>query len=243
MRISLLLPILCTAPVLGQVASYPEVRRPESADSGYLSNPRAVDAVLWTRDFTIPYASFLQLHFRDTNLPEGSRLKIYAPSNAQWAQWHDARSLADYQWFSCQFEGPTARAELHAGPGTSGNRVLIDEVRGLLVGQPLTGDSICGSSDDRVLSNDPRACRQDASCSAWLFSPYAVSTAGHCFSSTAGHILHFNVPLSSPSGSPRPSAPNDQYAMEAFRIGMSAGVGADYNVAAAVRNSNTGLFP
>ena len=226
-----------------QVANYPLVNQPTSVDSGYLANPAPGAAVLWSHDFTIAYGSFLQLHFRDTNLPPQSQLKLYSPSLPQWVQWHDAQSLVEYQFFSCQFEGPTVRLELIGAPGSSGNRVLVDEVRAIMTGQPDPTDTICGPTDDRVLSSDPRACRQDSSCTAWLFSPYAVSTAGHCFSSTAGHILHFNVPLSSSSGTTRPSAPNDQYAMESFRIGLNAGVGQDFNVCAAVRNSNTGLFP
>lgn len=228
---------------LAQVANYPTVRLPAADDSGYLANPSAAAAVLWTRDFQVAYGSFLQLHFADTNLPPGSRLKLYSPGRPTAVQWHDAATLRDYQFFSCQFEGPLLRLELEAAPGSSGNRVLVDEVRAILVGTPPAGDTICGPTDDRALSSDPRACRQDASCTAWLFGPYAVSTAGHCFSSTAGRILHFNVPLSSSSGTPRPSAPNDQYAMEPFRVGISSGIGADFNVAAAVRNSNTGLFP
>jgi hypothetical protein len=94
-----------------------------------------------------------------------------------------------------------------------------------------------------VLSNDPRVCRIGAGCTAWLFSQYAVGTAGHCMSSTAGRILHFNVPLSTATGTAQPSHPDDQYAMEAFHMFLNGGVGMDWSASAAVRNSNTQLYP
>jgi hypothetical protein len=57
-------------------------------------------------------------------------------------------------------------------------------------------------------------------------------------------MLHFNVPLSDAAGTPMPSAPNDQYALEAFLQQLYTGnIGEDWSVAAAIRNSNTGLFP
>jgi V8-like Glu-specific endopeptidase len=77
-----------------------------------------------------------------------------------------------------------------------------------------------------VLGSDVRQCRINAGCTAWLFSQFAVGTAGHCMSSgTAGKILHFNVPLSSSTGGATPAHPNDQYAIESFLQFLNAGVG------------------
>lgn len=225
-----------------QDAPYPVIETPVEFDSGYLDNPQPVPAVLWSQDVTAQ-GQWAQLRFRDTHLPPGSQLRIYSLQQPTWVQWHDAHSLRDYRFYSCQFDGPTVRVELLAAPGSQRNRVRIDRAIGHLVDAVAQIDSICGSTDDRVLSSDPRACRIASSCSAWLFGVYAVGTAGHCMSSTSGRILHFNVPLSTSSGSTRPAHPNDQYAMEAFHQFLNGGVGQDWSVSAAVRNSNTGLFP
>lgn len=226
-----------------QQAFHPTLRLAVQHDSGYLANPGAVDAVVWAQDVYGADGDWLQVRFRDTNLPAGSKLRMHAPAKPEWVQWHDASSLRDYQGFSCQFLGPVLRVELVAAPGTAGNRALIDQVVRLQVGAVAEIDSICGTTDDRALSNDVRACRINSSCTAWLFSPYAVGTAGHCMSSTSGQILHFNVPLSSSTGSTVPAAPMDQYAMEPFHQFLNSGVGADWSASAAVRNSNTGQFP
>ncbi len=231
------------AELAAQQAFHPTLRLAVQHDSGYLGNSGAVAAVVWAQDVYGADGDWLQVRFRDTNLPAGSKLRIHAPTKPEWVQWHDAGSLRDYQGYSCQFLGPVLRVELLAAPGTTGNRALIDQVVRLQVGAVAEVDSICGTSDDRALSADVRACRINSSCTAWLFSPYAVGTAGHCMSSTSGQILHFNVPLSSSTGSTVPAAPMDQYAMEPFHQFLNSGVGADWSVSAAVRNSNTGMFP
>ncbi len=227
-----------------QIADVPVVDHPVSIDSGYLPNSAASAAVVWQQDVTMGNGDWLQLHFRDTNLPAGSRLRIASTGDLAAAQWHDAHSLRDYQFWSCQFSGPVLRLELHAAAGSSGNRVLVDVVREHLVSVVASQDTICGPTDDRVLSNDPRACRINSSCTGWLFGVYAVGTAGHCMDpTTSGQILHFNVPLSTSSGSTQPAHPNNQYAQEAFHPFLNGGIGNDWSVSAAVRNSNTGLFP
>ncbi len=233
--------LLATLPA--QEAIHPTWYQAQNHDSGYRDNATAAVAVVAAQDVTFAGAHWLQIHFRDTNLPEGSRLRLASPLWPDAAQWFDAHSLRDYQGWSCQFLGPTVRVELHAGPHTAGNRFLVDQQKALQVGSIAEIDSICGPTDDRVLSSDPRACRINSSCTAWLFSPYAVGTAGHCMSSTSGQILHFNVPLSTTSGSTRPAHPNDQYALESFLQRLNGGVGQDWSASIAVRNSNTGLFP
>ena len=234
---------LLGASALCQEALYPTRTVAVLHDSGFVANPQPVARVVWSQDVTAQ-GDWLQLRFGDAHLPEGSRLKIFSLVRADWAQWHDARSLADYQRFSCQFFGPTLRVELHAGPSTVANRCRIDEVHVQDVGRVVEIDSICGATDDRVLGSDVRQCRLNAGCTAWLFSPYAVGTAGHCMSSgTAGKILHFNVPLSSSTGAATPSHPNDQYPIRTFLQFLNAGVGQDWATLVAVRNSNTGLYP
>jgi hypothetical protein len=192
--------LVVAASVVAQEAAYPSRVVAVQHDSGFLANPQSSPRIVWSQDVTVA-GDWVQLQFGDAHLPQGSQLKIYAPNRPDWAQWHDARSLMDYRMFSCQFVGPTLRVELHAGAGTTANRARIDAVHVQDVGSVVETDSICGATDDRVLGSDVRQCRINAGCTAWLFSQFAVGTAGHCMSSgTAGKILHFNVPLSSATG-------------------------------------------
>ena len=233
--------VALAAAVPAQVVSELQQAVPLHRDSGYLANASTQPVVVWQGDVQ-GNGDWLQLHFRDANLPAGSRLKIYSLSKPEWVQWHDAHSLLDYQGWSCQFLGPVVRVELEAAPFSSGNRVLVDLAHELTF---LGEDTICGPTDDRALSQDPRACRINSSCTGWLYSEFATGTAGHCVSngSTSGRILHFNVPLSSSGGTPQPSHPNDQYALSTFLQFLNGGVGQDWATMAALRNSNTQLFP
>ena len=150
-----------------QEAVYPTRSVAVLHDSGFLANAGAATSVVWSQDVTVQ-GDWLQLRFGEAHLPAGSRLKVFAPTRPDWAQWHDMRSLADYRFHSCQFLGPTLRVELHAGAGTDGNRCRIDEVVVQDVGSVVETDSICGTTDDRVLGSDVRQCRINAGCTAWL---------------------------------------------------------------------------
>jgi V8-like Glu-specific endopeptidase len=237
--------VLTTA--AAQSISYPTVTARCEYDSQYLANPHVNPQLLWSQDVTTGRTTqddWLQVHFRDTNLPAGSQLRIYEPTRPSWVQWHDASSLRAYGGWSCEFAGPTVRVELWGGANTTGNRVWIDRSRTTILALSGT-DTLCDLTDDRVLSTDPRSCRLGSGCSAWLFSEYAVGTAGHCMSGgvTAGVMLHFNTPPSTAAGVPQPAHPNDQYALGPFLQFLDAGVGQDWSVMAALRNSNTQLFP
>lgn len=231
------------ATVAAQDVLHPVAEALHAYDSTYLGNPGGAPVLLWAQDVATG-GDWVQLHFRDTNLPAGSQLRIFSPQRPTWGQWHDARSLSDYDGWSAQFVGPTVRVELWGAPNSTGNRVWVDRSRSTLF-QQAGFDTLCDGADDRVLHNDPRSCRLGTSCSAWLFSEYAVASAGHCLSAgtTSGLLLHFNVPLSNGSGVPQPSHPNDQYALSPFLQFLDNGIGQDWSTMAAVRNSNTGLFP
>jgi V8-like Glu-specific endopeptidase len=234
---------LAVLPLSAQRAEYPVERTPIAVDSGYLANPDAVERVLWTHDVPVA-AAWAQLHFGTCNLPAGSFLRIASVQRLDWAQRHDAHTLLDYEGWSCQFFGQAVRVELVAAPRSLANRVVIDTAVAMHVDGVAAPETICGPTDDRVLSSDPRACRINSSCSAWLYSEYAVGTAGHCMSSTSGQILHFNVPLSTAGGATVPAHPNDQYALQNGTLQrLDAGIGNDWSSSAALRNSNTNLFP
>jgi V8-like Glu-specific endopeptidase len=235
--VGLAVPLAAQAAVHARVASRPDL------DSGWLDNLSAQSALIWSADVLVG-GDWSQVRFRDTHLPPGSRLRISGAIAPGRAQWHDARSLRDYRGWSCHLAGPVVQIELWAAAGSRGNRACLDETAGVVFAPG--GDSICDGADDRTPSTDERAGRLGFSfCTAWLFSPYALATAGHCTSTgtTAGEVVHFNVPASSGAGVPQPSHPDDQYAFEPFLQFLDNGIGQDWSVMAALRNSNTGLFP
>lgn len=240
---TLVVAIGVAATAAAQDVLHPVVEAAHAFDSTYLGNPGEAPVLLWTQDVAVG-GDWIQVHCRDSNLPDGSHLRIYSPQRPAWAQWHDAGSLRDYDGWSAQFVGPSVRVELWGAPNSTGNRVWVDRSRSTTF---LQGgfDTICDGVDDRMLCADPRACRLGTGCSAWLFSEYAVASAGHCMNSgtTSGVLLHFNVPLSTAAGVPQPAHPNDQYALGTFLQFLDQGIGQDWSTMAAVRNSNTGLFP
>jgi V8-like Glu-specific endopeptidase len=157
-------------------------------------------------------------------------------------QWFDAVSLNDYRHVSAFFNGDRVRVEILCAPGTSGNRALVTKVR--------TGDvqsqteTICGPTDTRVLSSDPRVGRIDGCCTAFLVDERTLCTAGHCIGGIGGQLVHFNVPLSDAAGNAQYPPPDDQYALLPGSLtSVNGGLGNDYAVMSAVRNSNTGLYP
>src|SRR5204863_5092919 len=101
--------------------------------------------------------------------------------------------------------------ELLAFPGTGDNRLQMREV---VAGPSLPGspDTICGPTDDRALSTDPRAGRnQPGGCTSWMISDcqHCFLTAGHCASSL--QVLEFNVPLPSSSAALQHPSPSNPY--------------------------------
>jgi len=241
-RAGLALTVLCSFAV-SQPAFVPHTVEPYDLDSGYLHNPSATAQVVFQATIVGANKSWMQIHFGDSNLPEGSRLRLTSQLDGA-VQWFDGASLRDYANRSAFFNGNGVLLELVAGANSRANRV---QVVGYMGGDgfPIsqTAESQCGSTDDRVPSSDPRQGRQwPSTCTTWMINPTTVLTAGHCASRT--QQVHFNVPLSSNSGSIILPPPDDQYAYDGPTLQqLNAGVGADWSVVAVVRNSNTGLYP
>ena len=229
---------LATAALAQTPLTPPHARIPANVDSGYLHNPAAVEQVVFQHRFKFGGTGWLQLEFgENVNLPEGSYLRMTAAAD-DGVQRHDARTLAEWSNVSALFNGGDVTLELIAGPKTRANRVMVDVVvQGLDVAMP---ESICGPTDDRTRSFDPRAGRLWLGCTGWMAGETLMLTAGHCQGGT--RIIEFNVPLSTSSGSIVRAAPNDQYPYTEFRD-INSGVGADWGVNIVGRNSNTGLLP
>ncbi|MEM7201577.1 MAG: trypsin-like peptidase domain-containing protein [Planctomycetota bacterium] len=241
------LPASLLSTVAAQPAALMMERRSHDLDSGWRQHGASDAAVIYRGVVRAPGAQFVRLLMRDTHLPEGSRLRLRAQADGA-VQWFDAHSLRDYAFCSAYFNGPVVSVELVAGAHTRANRVRVD---GLEVGR---GDvpappSICGSTDDRVLSGDRRIGRGisgASACTWWLANEFTALTAGHCTPSpgTIPWIVGFNVPLSTAGGAVVQPPPDDQYSVDLRSVRATyRGLGADWAVMAFVRNSNHGLYP
>ena len=223
---------------------------PWQSDSGFVAQPTkaAAATVVYSTTVFVPRAPWLRLSFDAVTLAgrveegRGSFLRITSLLDGG-VQYLNSVSAAQWANTSCYFNGDAVRVELLAYPGAGTNRLAI---RSVTVGEAIVGgvDSICGPTDDRVLSSDPRASRHlPEGCSTWLFNDTSRTflTAGHC-GVTAGDVQQFNVPLSTGSGGLVNPPPEDQYPVDSTSIQATSGiVGADYAYFACFPNSNTGM--
>ncbi len=106
--------------------------------------------------------------------------------------------------------------------------------------------SICGSSDDRVISNNPKVGRgllsanaKDA-CTFTLISPNCAVSAGHCYGYSS--IVEFNTPLSI-NGWLQRSKPEDVYLRDEVIAYDDRGPGMDFLVVKLKANEITGKLP
>jgi V8-like Glu-specific endopeptidase len=113
--------------------------------------------------------------------------------------------------------------------------------------QPAIGpavESICGTTDDRIASANPRAGRiMPIGCTGWLIDGGAFLTAGHC-ATPAAQTVEFNVPASLANGTTVAPPVRDQYRIAAgSMVSQNGGQGNDWAVFRVVPNTETGLMP
>jgi V8-like Glu-specific endopeptidase len=242
LRLSLGLAFLAASAAAQVAPIYTEVRK-LTLDSGYVDNSSSQELVVFSKVLEAEKVDWIRLYFRDCNLPEGSRIRLTSLLDKA-EQDHDGRSLRDYGDSSCYFNGGRIKVELLAGPGTKANRVHVAHAEVGPTVQLHAPNSICGSTDDRAFSTDPRVGRLSNGCTGWLINKRVAVTAGHCQSSSGSTIVSFNVPKSTSNGTYVQSHPNDQYPNVTSSIRrVSGGVGNDYAVMLLNRNSNTNLYP
>ncbi|MEM9800246.1 MAG: hypothetical protein AAGA20_07970 [Planctomycetota bacterium] len=140
------------------------------------------------------------------------------------------------------FNGDSVVVEVWARPGTGDSRVVVGSID---VGYAsMATESICGPSDDRIPSNDPRSGRLlPVGCTAWLINDCAgcFLTAGHCTGNIS--VVQFNVPPSNSNGSIQNPPPSDQYPVDQISLQSNGGqgVGNDWAYFGTFANGTTGM--
>ena len=230
------------------------IQIPIAVDSGAVSNESGAAEVVFATVVKVADAPWLRLSFEkaelsgDSALGSGAYLRLTALRDGA-LQTLDANGLRRWSDTSAYFNGDAVLVELVAHGGTGVNRLVMSEVTAGVT-LPSVDASICGNTDDRQLSSDPRVGRLlPVGCTAWLVDDcnHCVLTAGHCMTGTdfSNYVLEFNVPLSNAEGTIVMSAPEDQYpvANGSVQSNGGQGVGQDWAYFGVQPNENTGLMP
>lgn len=245
--LSLLAAAACTATAQDiQPAPIPHHDVVLRSDSGAMTLPAAADErVVYSTIVDVPGASWTRVVFGDVQFASGAYLRITSLHDG-FHQKLDVTSIEQWQRTSAYFNGDSLFVELVAPAGVEG--LARVEITGMIAGEPaFDAESICGTTDDRLPSSDPRAARvMPIGCSAWLIDDCArcMITAGHCGPSSST-VIQFNVPFSTAGGTPVNPPPQDQYPVDptSIRTNGGAGVGNDYAYFGVFNNSSTGLHP
>jgi hypothetical protein len=215
-----------------------ELRR--SVDSGPVVATDSTVAISFPVD--VGGAPWMQLVFSRVDLPGGAILRVTSPRDGHVHQL-DARSAAQWHNRSAYMNGDSLVVEVLADPGVGPLRVVLEQV---VVGLPPPQATTCGSTDDRVLSDDPRVARLlPSGCTGWLIDDCnnGFLSAGHCYSADATTAM-FHTPLSTGGGTAQMSAPENQYPIDRESMQFqNSGVGSDWWYFGCFANSNTGLTP
>ncbi len=222
---------------------------PNRLDSGPLALPGApggFEEVIYSATLQAPGAGWSRVRFdaQATALPSNMRLRITSLKDNH-DQHLNAQSLRQWKHSSAYFNGDTLLVEVLATPGEGVGHVVIDHLTaGSGFTQSAGFDSICGPTDDRMPSADPRNARLlPVGCTAWLIDDCAKCflTAGHC--TFSADVVEFNVPMSTSSGSIVMAAPEDQYPVDddSMQSNGGQGIGDDWAYFGTHPNSDTGL--
>jgi V8-like Glu-specific endopeptidase len=227
---------------------------PVRIDSGWVANLGTEPAVVFVTEVSAANAPWLRLAFDAAVLSgepgvDGSYFRITSSFDGA-QQILDGRTVGQWENTSAYFNGDAVVLELVAQPNTGPSRVIMSTVTAG-DGEALLWDTICGNTDDRLPSTDPRQGRLSTGCTAWLYNDPAgcgnsFGTAGHCISNnTNGAVVEFNVPFSNSNGSKNHPPPEDQYPVERASIQSNGGqgVGNDYAIFRTFANATTGLTP
>ncbi|MBU0638469.1 MAG: trypsin-like peptidase domain-containing protein [Planctomycetes bacterium] len=219
-------------------------------DSGVLRNTGDTPATVWAEAVVLSDATWVRLSFQTALLGEdpqtGTSSTLMITSALDGAtQYLNAETMRQWHNTSAYFNGDTVLLELIAYPNGRANRITLESATAGEAGFGLV-TSICGPTDDRLPSDDPRGGRAlPIGCSAWMIDDGCgcLLTAGHCAS--ALDVIEFNVPLSNSDGSLNHPPPEDQYTVDpaSLQTNGGQGVGDDWSYFGCFANSTTGLTP
>ncbi len=240
---------------MGQASPEPSFQAPMLLDSG-----RVVDVGgeglggehvrVWSGTVNVPGAPWMRVHFSTETLlagpnrHEGGSYLVITSVEDGAKHFLDAETLPEWDHISAFMNGDTLFVELFAVGGMGDNRVKIQEVT---AGITMGPESICGTTDDRLPDNDPRAGRISVGCTGWLIhhngNANEFLTAGHCLTvGQTGAVQMFNVPPATAGGGFVAPPPEFQYSIQSASIQrQDAGVGNDWCRYFTNNNSNHGL--
>ena len=202
--------------------------RPFALDSGRQANSALAPEIAFADVVWIEEAAWIRLFFDQADLEGDSFVRVTSLYDGD-VQELDASQMKMWSNSTAYFNGPAVLLELVTDPGTTRNRIVIDEVV-MEASSPLPagGCGICGP-DDRVQSFEEWAARLlPAGCSASVFNTDScMVSAGHCVS--GGMIVQFNVPNSDPNCTLNHPPANDQFPITTWNS-QNLGVGLDWSV-------------
>ncbi len=236
---------ILVAAALGAMASAQVPRPPAYAQiepwtfhSGFHVNATPRTGPVFSQIVRADGVPSMRVFFTEADVDEGAiRITSLADGNEHLLT---APELVKWEMTSAYFNGDALLIELILPPGARGHYEISHLLVGIAMPQPKT---ICGSTDDRVPSNDNRSVRMlngsgTSACSGWLSSTDdCVFSAGHCFP-TYANVGEVNVPLSNSNGSLNHPPTKDQFPVDgASLLYNSGGQGNDWALARLFPNS------
>ncbi len=230
-----------------QTAELPRYVVPYSWNSGLFDGRLSRASSSVAEDvISVAGAPWIQLELGDVSLGKNSHVVLTSVQDGH-SQKLDAQALDQWKDRTAYFNGDSVRVELYVDPSDVN---VTFNVASVVAGERLRPSgplpmSICGR-DNRVASNEPRVARIDPiGCTAWIIRNGKLLTAGHCLArGSRNRIISFNPPASLPDGTVQFPGPEDQYTInQGSFVFADGGVGNDWGVFTAARNSQTGLRP
>ena len=178
------------------------------------------------------------------------KFSIENKDNNAYSITFNKKTLDDYNGYSCMLPEGTYSLKLE----TKNENFSIQIIQFISLSKK-NSRSICGDTDDRVLSNDPKCGRKRVGsiCTAQLLSNGLLAMSGHCvaddgiYDMPANSFIEFNVPLSDEDGTLNFSLPEDQYPIDTASIQFehyaSSNCGREWTLFQVKDNAITGLSP
>lgn len=235
-----LAPIVCAQEILPhEVARRTQVL---GLDSGPVAFEGGRETTVHQTLVRVADAPWLRLYFSKATLAPGAFVRVTSAKDG-YSQNLDAAALQVWGNSTAYFNGDTLLVEVVARRAGVSHLVISEAEVGM---EPDRTDTICGPTDDRTQSNDPRQGRaMPIGCTAWLITDCArcFITAGHC-STTSLQVIQFNVPNSLANGAVQNPPPSDQYSVDvSSKQSVNGGIGNDWGYFGVFRNTSTGLTP